>query len=102
MIPFWAILLTYAAGGLVCLPLATRYVLNDLDEGVGLDTTDRALAVLLGFMAASLWPLVAIGYVAYRNLGHLRSDREIREAEQAELRRLRAQAREYGLPMGDE
>lgn len=70
------------------------------------DRGARGDALMEGFFLALLWPVTMPIRGAYRLLsgrGLMTTGLEKREAREAELKALRVQAEEYGLPMiGDE
>lgn len=63
------------------------------------DGEDRVLSLAMGLMLGMVWPVVLIVAAVARTL---RSPVEKREDQHVELEKLRAQAKAYGLPFGDE
>lgn len=96
----WLILALYAAGWLWFVPWWARRTLNRWER---ITTGDRWAALLVASVVAWVWPVVMVGYAVRKAPDRfLRTDAEIGRERDAELRRLRALARQYNLPMGDE
>lgn len=109
----WLIFGTYLAGVAIATRYYARAILNNWENDPrnaklfadGITRADRWGALITGMAVSLFWPVV-IPIHAFLMLidpnRWLRTDREIREAERAELYRLRDLAKRYNLPMGDE
>jgi hypothetical protein len=107
----WFVFAAWLFGVLASYPSLTRSFLQWIENGGGLNGEDRGFAMVLGAIAALLWPLSLALRLAYRRLGTsilLTTDRErARKAEEAqraaedELRAAKRMAREVSLPWPD-
>lgn len=93
-------IIVYAAGWLLCTWPVARRVLSywHVPGDIPPDGMDRFGALFAGWVFAIIWPALLVFAVAAR---FLRSDHEVAEARDVELRELRALAKQYNLPMGD-
>lgn len=62
------ILVAYLVGFALSILPCSRWILNAMDDGYGIDETDYALAVIIGICAATLWPFALLGVFVYRAL----------------------------------
>lgn len=100
----WLILGVLIVGYLTTVRSAYRFAMKDGGEDP--DNTDKALSVVLAFFVSLFWPAIWVGYLVYVLLlrgiktdAQVELERQAREREQAqELDKLRALAKEYGLP----
>jgi hypothetical protein len=112
----WFWILAYAFGaGWTWLAVARRYLNSVARENLRfragrshwaddplVDGEDRGLALLIGFLAALIWPLALLALVVMRS-SLLTTEVEKQEEQRIELEKLRKLAREHNLPMpGDE
>ncbi|HEX5543645.1 MAG TPA: hypothetical protein VFX60_19180 [Micromonospora sp.] len=101
----WIILLGYILGAVLSWRSLTVSLLMDLEEVGTLNSGDRATAAVFGTMCAAVWPVslpARAGWRVLKRTAVLQTPKEKLAAQERELRELRRQAREYGLPMPSE
>jgi hypothetical protein len=108
----WLVFAAWLFGVLASYPSLTRSFLAWIEQdGHGLDSEDRGFAMVLGAIAALLWPFsLAVRFVYRRFSGssmfltpreQARQANEARQAAEDELRAAKKMAREADLPWPD-